>query len=147
MTTPIRLQLSRRKGYSLQSASIAANGLPAHRVTRPGLFGNPFAVTAGRDTASAVRAFRGFLRTWSESAIADGTRFEDGTEAPVAGIGMIVLRNRIRANIWRLRGHNLACFCAPGTPCHADIYLALMATDWPERWKARYPKLCEEVRP
>jgi hypothetical protein len=24
-----------------------------------------------------------------------------------------------------LRGHNLACWCAPGKPCHADILLSL----------------------
>jgi hypothetical protein len=24
-----------------------------------------------------------------------------------------------------LRGHNLACWCRPGTPCHADVLIEL----------------------
>lgn len=36
MTKPVRLQLSRRKGFDLQALSIATNGLPAVSVARPG---------------------------------------------------------------------------------------------------------------
>lgn len=133
--------MSRAAGFRLQEASRALNGLPARPVTRPGLFGNPFR----DDPVVAVRLFRGFLRRWSQEAMIDAARFEDGERAPMAGIGLIVLRNRIRANVQRLRGHNLACWCAPGAPCHADVYLELLATDWPERWKALYPALCEEA--
>lgn len=41
MTAPIRLQLSRRKGFNLQAASRAANGLDAVNVARPSKWGNP----------------------------------------------------------------------------------------------------------
>ena len=72
MTKPVRLQLSRRKGYSLQAATIAANGLPAVNVARPGPWGNPFRVGNTRlesegewekveDVATAVRFFREML--------------------------------------------------------------------------------------
>lgn len=145
MTAPARIQLSRRRGFILQEQSRALNGLPAISVARPGLFGNPFRVAPGADPKPAVRSFRRFLRTWSQSQLMDATKFEDGTHAPIAGIGLIVLRNKIRANIWRLAGHNLACWCAEGRPCHANIYLDLLSTDLPTRWKALYPKLCEEV--
>jgi len=137
MTAAVRLQLSRHRGFDLQATSLALNGLPGRVVTRPGLFGNPF------DTA---RTFRRFLRHMSQTAIMDGTQFEDGERAPLAGLGMIVLRNRIRANIWHLRGHNLACWCKPGAACHADVYLDLLATDWPERWKRQYPRICDEAK-
>ena len=39
---PIRLRLSRAKGFDLQLMSRAANGLPARSVARPGPFGNPW---------------------------------------------------------------------------------------------------------
>ena len=47
---PRRMQLSRRRGFSLQAESKALNGLPAKRVTRPGPWGNPFTIeeTAAR---------------------------------------------------------------------------------------------------
>ena len=147
MTTPVRLQLSRRKGFRLQERSRAVNGLPAFKVTRPGLFGNPFAITVTTPAKDAVTCFRRFLRSWSDTKIFEGIRSEDGAADPVGGLGMIILRNRIRANIWRLRGHNPACWCAHGQPCHADVYIDLLATDWPEIWRAKYPKLCAEVKP
>lgn len=61
---PVRLQLSRRKGFNLQALSVATNGLPAVNCARPGRWGNPYA------TAEQYRsAFRddprlglGFLR-------------------------------------------------------------------------------------
>lgn len=40
MTKPVRLQLSRKKGFNLQRHSLAANGLPAINVARPNRWGN-----------------------------------------------------------------------------------------------------------
>lgn len=37
---PIRVRLSRAKGFRLQEASIATNGLPAVNVSRPSPYGN-----------------------------------------------------------------------------------------------------------
>jgi hypothetical protein len=44
---PVRLHLSRAKGFNLQKHSRAVNGLPAVNAARPGKLGNPFKV--GRD--------------------------------------------------------------------------------------------------
>ena len=44
MTKPVRLQLSRRKGFDLQALSLTTNGLPAVVVARPGKWGNPYKV-------------------------------------------------------------------------------------------------------
>jgi hypothetical protein len=43
---PLRLLLSRRKGFYLQGLSRATNGLPAVICTRPGFYGNPFPTAA-----------------------------------------------------------------------------------------------------
>jgi Domain of unknown function (DUF4326) len=44
MGKPVRLQLSRRKGFKLQDASRDVNGLAAINVARPSRWGNPFTV-------------------------------------------------------------------------------------------------------
>lgn len=148
MTDPVRLQLRRVKGFDLQEASRAVNGLPAASVARPHLFGNPFRIDAKRPRSAVVKSFRGFLYRWTDDALFRGAHHaDDGSAAPLAGIGLIILRNRIRANVHRLRGHNLACFCPAGEPCHADVYLDVLKTDKPERWARRYPKLIEGRAP
>src|ERR1700744_4245326 len=54
---PKRLQLSRKKGYRLQEASQALNGLPAIKIDRTSRWGNPFLVEVlGR--RAAIDAFR-----------------------------------------------------------------------------------------
>jgi hypothetical protein len=54
---PVRLQLSRRKGFNLQAKSRAVNGLPAVVVTRPGRWGNPFRIGRDGDRETVVRRF------------------------------------------------------------------------------------------
>lgn len=41
---PVRLQLSRRKGFNLQAESRKFNGLDAVNVARPSRWGNPFTI-------------------------------------------------------------------------------------------------------
>lgn len=113
---PRRMQLSRRPGYNLQAESSALNGLPARRVTRPGKWGNPFTIdeTARRygldrdaAQAKAVALCDQWLLGRLDAALSPG-------EPPS--------RDEIR---WALKGHNLACWCRPGTPCHADVLIEL----------------------
>lgn len=75
--------------------------LPPNTITvaRPSRWGNPFHVTADRTKAEAVAAFR----QWLLARLADG---ED-------------------VGLTELRGRNLACWCRPGEPCHADVLLEL----------------------
>lgn len=113
---PQRMQLSRRAGYNLQAESRALNGLPARRITRPGPWGNPFTIeeTARRygldadaAQAKAVELCGEWLRGTIDSRLSPG-------DPPS--------REKIRE---ALAGHNLACWCRPGTPCHADILIEL----------------------
>lgn len=114
---PVRLQLSRKKGFDLQALSIATNGLPAVNVTRPGIWGNPWSVgiincgcrSAGEcdhnrfrceSAREAVEAFRSWTQSW---------RIPKGRLGALADI----------------RGKNLACWCAPDAPCHGDVLLEI----------------------
>lgn len=115
-STPQRMQLSRRAGFNLQDASVALNGLPAKLITRPGRWGNPFTIdeTAeryglGHDAAQAkaVELCGQWLRGSIDPALSPG-------EPPSI--------ETIRAE---LAGHNLACWCKAGTPCHADVLIEI----------------------
>ena len=111
MTKPVRLQLSRRKGFNLQALSLRTNGLSAIVVTRASKkWGNPYYVGMFReyDRADAVRDFKKWragdhgARAWAGAPPSD-------TEIQVS-----------------LRGRNLACTCPlDGGPCHADMLLEI----------------------
>lgn len=98
---PIRLVLSRRRGFSLQAASCAANELEAVTVARPSRWGNPFVV--GRDGASQEVCVTRYRKWIGEPA----------QEALRAAAGRM------------LKGKNLACWCAAGTPCHGDVLIEI----------------------
>lgn len=99
MTKPVRLQLSRAKGFDLRALSRATNGLPAVNVARPSRWGNPnLVVTHGQQ--GAVNAFARDLH---------------------GGI----LRISVEDARQQLSGKNLACWCKPGAPCHADVLLMI----------------------
>lgn len=126
MTKPVRLQLSRRKGFDLQAWSRKINGLPATKVTRPGPFGNPFPVATMAEVFDcrkhsahhyAVTHFRRWLAAPDES-------FEPLHEYD----GQKDERDSLLRHLPELRGRNLACFCAPEFDCHADVLLELANT-------------------
>jgi hypothetical protein len=99
MTQPVRLQLSRRAGFDLQALSRATNGLPVVNVARPGKWGNPYVVGPSLPPAEAVALYR----SWLEGAFA--------------------AQPSVRDAVAELAGKNLACWCKPGAPCHADVLL------------------------
>lgn len=110
------MQLSRKAGFSLQAASMALNGLPAKRITRPGKWGNPFVIAEiaeryGLDEKAAQAKAVALCGDWLLG------RF-DAKLSP----GKPPSRVEIKAE---LGGHNLACWCRPGTPCHADVLIEL----------------------
>jgi hypothetical protein len=106
MSQPIRVQLSRKKGWRMPPNTI--------RVARPCLWGNPFRVgfrveepvgeileyVTIEDAAHAVTLFEQWLRR----------SLKDHAEVTRAALAL-------------LRGKNLACWCALGKPCHADVLL------------------------
>jgi hypothetical protein len=107
MTQPVRLRLSRVRGFDLQALSHETNGLPAVNVARPGKWGNPFKV------GSKDRRTGGTLDP--ESAV---ERYSDALVLGRLGFTEASAREA-------LRGENLACWCAPDAPCHADVLIEL----------------------
>ncbi|WP_101925582.1 MULTISPECIES: DUF4326 domain-containing protein [Luteimonas] len=95
MSAPVRLQLSRRRGFDLQAHSRARNGLEARVVARPSRWGNPFRIGIDGDRAECV------------------VRFARQLDADPAALDLAPLR-----------GCNLACWCSLDGPCHADVLLA-----------------------
>ncbi len=115
VATPVRLRLSRRKGFDLAALSHETNGLPVVNVARPGPLGNPFVV--GLDgTAEDCKHAHGLMLAGHFSLLYSPT-VADMTVARAA-----VLEG-VAADTWR--GHNVACWCAVGKPCHGDTLLAV----------------------
>jgi hypothetical protein len=114
---PARIQRRRTKGWSKPDNCVI--------VSRPSRFGNPFTIAGalewgGADTTEQARelcttAFRSWLRgnrDWWMGPEVDATR------------------ERILAELPKLRGKDLACYCplpAEGQPdhCHAAVLLRL----------------------
>jgi len=150
MIRPVRLQLSRTKGFSLQALSLATNGLPAINVARPSRWGNPFDFRKsehcwmalsygcrgdrlGRQKAS-VMAFEEWVTppgdgkklVGMERGVSLGSGKQKVPLGPRITVGAPPSLDEIRAN---LRGHNLACWCKPGEPCHADVLIEMANID------------------
>ncbi|MGA2491890.1 MAG: DUF4326 domain-containing protein [Roseiarcus sp.] len=114
ITRPVRLQLSRRKGFNLQALSFAINGLDAVSVARPGRYGNLFKV--------------GLATCGCRSAGECGhNAFNCETAAEAVEQFRSIPRSERRLEEIRrdLAGRNLACWCNLGEPCHADVLLEL----------------------
>ncbi|MEQ1771595.1 MAG: DUF4326 domain-containing protein [Devosia sp.] len=113
---PQRMRLSRRAAFSLQAESKRLNGLPALRVTRPGRWGNPFTIA---DIAKRYDLDPDAAQTKAVELCGAWLR---GTLDPELSPGPPPGRDAIRTE---LAGHNLACWCRPGTACHADVLIEL----------------------
>ncbi len=131
---PDRIQLSRAKGWRMPLNTV--------KVDRSTVYGNPWGIgSPGRlklrempsdylvrlpiDQLSAVNAFRIWLThapawwmlPWANSFTPQGW---DSLRSSLA-----FHRNAILIRLPELRGKNLACWCKPGFPCHADVLLEL----------------------
>lgn len=123
MTQPVRLQLSRRKGFDLQALSHAANGLPAVNVARPSKWGNPYSVINKEGWPLIEGARSEVMNDAAGDMIGEQIHWGNEQQARVA---LFRQRHLHRLpNLSPLRGKNLACWCKSGTPCHADVLLEL----------------------
>jgi hypothetical protein len=101
MTTPIRIQLRRTRGWRMPPNTI--------KVARPSRWGNPYSLDTARKlmpNATDAERRRRCVRAFSIWV----TDMED---------------DELKEYLTPLRGKNLACFCALNEMCHADVLLEL----------------------
>lgn len=100
---PKRIQRKRVKGWRMPGGAVY--------VGRPGYFGNPF----GGD--GAAHAYRRWLTNKMRRA-----EFGRCNANPWA---LWSDKGNVHREMARLRGKDLACWCALDQPCHADVLLEL----------------------
>lgn len=114
MNKPIRIQLSRKKGWRMPENTV--------KVCRPGKWGNPFRAPdfhySGPIPDKSDRNWWCGMNEWMVQLyrewVENGTNYTGETPPPsIEDIGKC------------LRGKNLACWCALADPCHADVLLEL----------------------
>lgn len=124
--TPQRIQLSRKAGWRMPENTAS--------VARPTRWGNPWKVGDNmydratntfrkvETIADAVAAFRQFVDWDPDEPMILPT--EHGYLEIFGGYDDDIHVNR-RSIRRFLAGKNLACWCRPGTPCHADVLIEL----------------------
>mgnify|MGYP002619828214 CR=1 FL=1 len=111
---PQRITLSRAKGWRMPPNTV--------KVDRSTKLGNPFPIDVyGRE--KAVDKFRRLI-TGNMSTFEMSTSSRQDW-ASNHGISLVFVREQIRQKLPELRGKNLACWCKPGEPCHADVLLEI----------------------
>lgn len=103
MSSPVRIQLSRAKGWRMPPNTV--------KVDRSTIWGNPWSVDAAEKA--------GFAGTEHELRDMCVNMFRNAMARNLPVVATITAR------IAELRGKNLACWCKPGSPCHADVLLEL----------------------
>lgn len=111
MTGPVRIQLQRRAGWRMPPNTV--------KVDRTTKWGNPFAAAGNPDKvnpdtvhAQCVDRYRTMLERAGRYILPATPQFF-GQEPTVEEIQR------------DLRGKNLACWCHPDSPCHADVLLEI----------------------
>ncbi len=105
-TPPIRVKLSRARGWRLPPNTVS--------VARPTKWGNPWKVGL---VACGCRSAGDCNHNTFRAATAQ--------EAVDLYRCWIAIGSRRRNELAELRDKNLACWCKPGAPCHADVLLEL----------------------
>lgn len=112
---PQRIQRKRTKGWRMPAGAIV--------VSRPSEWGNPFTVSEARGVGKDAGTISYLVDSGSWMA---STREEAHEIAVKAFRAWLALpkqsKYRARAQL-ALRGHDLACWCAPGLHCHADVLI------------------------
>jgi hypothetical protein len=105
---PVRIQLSRTKGWRMPENTVKVDGSTK--------WGSPFFPTM-------------LLASGSRRGLKQGEPI--GATGAVEAFRTLMATNMRKepaktvALLEQLRGKNLACWCKPGQPCHADVLLEL----------------------
>lgn len=109
--SPCRVRLLRTKGARLPEGT--AN------VARPTKWGNPFRV--GDDVYVTAEVGHGDTDTAPAPVRVEVTQ----SLAVALFEALVVQQPRLFPDVETLRGRDLACWCPPDQPCHADVLLRL----------------------
>ena len=122
---PIRVQRRRSKGWRTPLCGCGC-GEPARYVGRGSRWGNPVRVTRWRDAADGVWVYSVDLPT-GETVGTWGPEFGFNPEAHAHRIAVehYIASHIPTTELRPLCGHDLACWCPPGLPCHADVLLTI----------------------
>lgn len=99
MKKPKRIQRKRTKGWKMPKNTVY--------VGRPSKWGNPFKVKMDEGNKPKNKMLPVLAALWTYKN----------------HLGKLMKAGKI--DITELKGKNLACWCKPGEPCHADILLKL----------------------
>lgn len=131
MGEPRRIQLSRRAGWRKSEGAVV--------VSQPGKWGNPFKVTKGSVgwyiyEPHSRQQFNelGSLETRAEAQACAVSLYAAWLKGDLFAAELELRRRWILDNLPLLVGRDLACWCAAGTPCHANVLIALAADKEPE---------------
>lgn len=115
--SPIRIQLSRKKGWRMPPNTV--------RVCRPTIWGNPWSIRECAETFDLTpNAARQKVIEWYRDWLSRPGG--DESMGPLGCYGDTAHQHAyIQKHIHHLRGKNLACFCPLDQPCHADVLLEL----------------------
>jgi hypothetical protein len=93
-------------------------------VARPGRWGNPFFVSKWRDAATCVALFENAVNgIWNPATSAHVPAAWQGYEEHAKWLS--TMQQHPRELLGKLKGKNLACWCALDQPCHADVLIRL----------------------
>lgn len=112
MSRPVRIQLSRATGWRMPPNTV--------KVDRSTRWGNPWKIVGPGSHR---------LLWWVQGLRAD---VECSNEAEAVALSIRKFRYYAATHpdlIEPLRGKNLACWCKPGAPCHADVLIELANGD------------------
>lgn len=113
MNKPIRIQLKRTKGYRMQDQS--PDGREVVKVARPSLYGNPYTIAGALEAGYKHKDCQTMVVYAFKEWLAGSRDYANYQPA----------REKLLANVSKLRGKHLACFCPLDKPCHADVLLEL----------------------
>ena len=125
MTKPVRLQLSRKRGFDLQSWSREVNCLPALKADRSTELGNPFRVTKTSSTSCGKTEDVWVVGSWNGPAMWIRPTESEALDISIRAYRAWVEMPESASAIAKARGYNLACFCKLDAPCHADVLLEI----------------------
>lgn len=121
---PIRIQLLRKKGWRKPENTVV--------VTRPGKWGNPFKIggyfmVGDPDRTAILRMSwcQAYSKEIADRTPGKFTLIKDADTTVKFFRRLMATGYHSNTALETLRGKNLACWCKPGTPCHADVLLEI----------------------